>query len=361
MQQAQHIGLLLLVVAGAGLSLTVQERVEQAGRVWAVTMAHCGEYGWQDELRTVNQTLAGECKQCFGKVGDWATVAGLERGRACIAQYEPAVEEECGQMLDRVGEGGFQQQDIQQALVCWENCNLHTIAEKCSVIEDHSLAWLCMLGHRIAGHQYAELAVLGEDPEEKGGPLEQSRLQRTVDSILTEGRCIHNNEGNQDRINECIFCFDWVQRDRDTSMQRLEKIQDKEKRNKETTVVFKRSAHEWSACNNVYLAPAYNSCFDLIDTALELEPEEWGGAEGRDLYQQVYGCLMATQTDHWAAACKEAAGPGTEGLLGFHNCARNSTLAWVAARKPEAVDMVDMFMKGMGETPENGGLLTSLL
>ena len=62
----------------------------------------------------------------------------------------------------------------------------------------------------------------------------------TVDSILTEGRCIHNNEGNQDRINECIFCFDWVQRDRDTSMQRLEKIQDKEKRNKETTVVFKR-------------------------------------------------------------------------------------------------------------------------
>jgi len=183
----------------------------------------------------------------------------------------------------------------------------------------------------------------------------------TVDSILTEGRCIHNNEGNQDRINECIFCFDWVQRDRDTSMQRLEKIQDKEKRNKETTVVFKRSAHEWSACNNVYLAPAYNSCFDLIDTALELEPEEWGGAEGRDLYQQVYGCLMATQTDHWAAACKEAAGPGTEGLLGFHNCARNSTLAWVAARKPEAVDMVDMFMKGMGETPENGGLLTSLL
>ena len=61
-----------------------------------------------------------------------------------------------------------------------------------------------------------------------------------MDSILTEGRCIHNNQGNQDRINECIFCFDWVQRDRDTSMQRLEKIQDKEKRNKETTVVFKR-------------------------------------------------------------------------------------------------------------------------
>ena len=98
------------------------------------------------------------------QVGDWATVAGLERGRACIAQYEPAVEEECGQMLDRVGEGGFQQQDIQQvppfctvllctvlqALVCWENCNLHTIAEKCSVIEDLSLAWLCMLGHRYS-------------------------------------------------------------------------------------------------------------------------------------------------------------------------------------------------------------------
>ena len=52
------------------------------------------------------------------QVGDWATVAGLERGRDCIAQYEPAVEEECGQLLDRVGEGGFQQLDIQQVPHC---------------------------------------------------------------------------------------------------------------------------------------------------------------------------------------------------------------------------------------------------
>ena len=43
-----------------------------------------------------------------------------------------------------------------------------------------------MVSFRIAGHQYAELAVLGEDPEEKGGPLEQSRLQQTGQSAVAQ-------------------------------------------------------------------------------------------------------------------------------------------------------------------------------
>jgi len=37
------------------------------------------------------------------------------------------------------------------------------------------------------------------------------------------------------------------------------------------------------------------------------------------------------------------------------------TITWVASRRPQAIDMVELFMKGHGKTVEDGGLITELV
>ena len=40
--------------------------------------------------------------------------------------------------------------------------------------------------------------------------LPLTRMQMVVESVFDEGRCIHANEGNNDRIQECTMCFNHV-------------------------------------------------------------------------------------------------------------------------------------------------------
>merc|ERR1712106_746376 len=156
--------LLVLVGAASAQMQTVEDRVESGMNVWATTMAHCREN-------------SGE--------GDKVD-------------------------MKKLPESNFDQVEVGKVLVCWENVHLKNIGEKCLKAtggKDMVLAMLCMMNHLRQDHQFAEQVILGEDPEEQGDPTKPSKLQRVLESLFVEGRCIHANEGNNNRIAECVTCF----------------------------------------------------------------------------------------------------------------------------------------------------------
>merc|ERR1712013_331491 len=76
---------------------------------------------------------------------------------------------------------------------------------------------------------------------------------------------------------------------------------------------------------------------------------------------QLQACLILKQSNYWWKDCIPAAGDGIDGLMTFRECALNTTVSWVASRRPQALDMLDLFMKGNGNTVEDGGLVTELV
>jgi len=353
------INLLVVLLGAASAQVqTVMDRVESGMAVWGTTIAHCRENSGDGEK--VDKKKFKACKKCFSGVGDWLNVDGLARGMACLEKFEPKTIESCGEMMNKLSDVDFDQSEVNKVLVCWENVHHKSIGEKCLKAtggKDMVLASLCVINKLRQDHRFAEQIILGEDPEEQGDPTKPSKLQRVLDSLFTEGRCIHANEGNDHRIAECITCFN---RAMPMNMGKKMKMHmDKEHMDKEH--MLKKVYSQYAACANVYLAPAYSDCFEQMDDILEDSVEEWRSAAGKAKIDQLQACFLVKQSNYWWKDCVDAAGEGIEGLRTFRECAKNTTITWVASRRPQAIDMVELFMKGHGTTMEDGGLVTELV
>merc|ERR1719312_634410 len=205
----QRFLLLVFLAAASSQLLTVKDRLKRTVAIWGTTMAHCSEAAAKD-LGAVDEKKFKACKKCHSGVGNWLTKEGLERGKACLQEFEPGTIAACGELMDKMVEQEFDFGEVDKALGCWEQIHRKSIGEKCLKStggEDMVTAGLCVMEHLRRDHLYAEKVILGEDPHEKADPTNMSRLQRVVESILVEGRCIHANEGNEDRIAECVTCF----------------------------------------------------------------------------------------------------------------------------------------------------------
>jgi len=356
--------LIALATVGAQSQLnTVQDRVERNMVIWAATMAHCRENSG-DVIKVDNKKFKA-CKKCFGGVGDWLNEEGLKRGMTCLQEFEPETIATCGEMMKELPAKDFNLIDANKVLVCWENVHHNSIGEKCLKStggKDMVLANMCMLNHLRQDHHFAEHIILGEKLEEQGDPLKPSKLQMVMESLFVEGRCIHANEGNNDRIAECVMCFNRANpmlmgadhKEKDMHMHMKKDHMDKEHH-------FRKIFTKYAACANVYLAPAYSECFEQMDELLELDIEEWRSKEGKGKIDLLQACLLIKQSNYWWKDCIDNAGEGIEGLKAFRECARNTTINWVASRRPQALDMLDLFMKGHGATVEGGGLITELV
>lgn len=350
------INLLVVLLGAASAQVqTVMDRVESGMAIWGTTMAHCRENSGDGQK--VDKKKFKDCKKCFSGVGDWLNTDGLARGMACLEKFEPKTIESCGEMMNKLSEVDFAQSEVNKVLVCWENVHHKSIGEKCLKAtggKDMVLASLCVLNHLRQDHHYAEQIILGEDPEEQGDPTKPTKLQRVMESLFIEGRCIHANEGNDNRIAECVTCFNRAMPMHMDKKMKMEMHMDKEH-------MLKKMWSQYVACSNVYLAPAYSDCFDQADDVLEDSVEEWKSAAGKAKIYQLQACLMLKQSNYWWKDCVDTAGEGIEGLKTFRECARNTTITWVASRRPQALDMVEIFMKGHGTTVEDGGLVTELV
>jgi len=355
------LALLVVVVVVSSQVTTVQDRVDAGMAIWGATMAHCRENSGKGDWE-VDKEKFKACKKCFSGVGDWLTPEGLERGMACLEEFEPQTIESCGEMMNKLPESNFDQEAAHKIQLCWEDVHLRSIGEKCMKSpagKDMVLASLCVMNHLRQDHHYAEQVILGESPEEQGDPTKPSRLQRVLESLFVEGRCIHANEGNDNRIAECVTCFNKAM----PMLQGEEMMEkdDEKHTDKEMEHHLKKIWSRYAACANVYLAPAYSDCMDQMDEILEKTIEEWRSPGGKAEIDQLQACLVVKQSKYWWKDCISAAGEGVEGLMTFRSCARNKTMSWVASRRPQALDMLDLFWKGHGNTVEDGGLITELV
>merc|ERR1711931_155967 len=100
---------------------------------------------------------------------------------------------------------------------------------------------------------------------------------------------------------------------------------------------------------------------EQMDEILEDSIDGWRSAAGKSKIDQLQACLILKQSNYWWKDCISSAGEGIDGLMTFRECARNTTISWVASRRPQALDMVELFMKGHGNTVEDGGLITELV
>ena len=140
-------------------------------------MAHCRENSGKGDWE-VDKKKFKACKKCFSGVGDWFTTDGLQRGMACLEEFEPKTLESCGEMLNKLPESNFDLSEARKIQVCWENVHLRTIGEKClkgGAGKDMVLASLCVMNHLRLDHHYAEQVILGETPEEQGDPTKPSK------------------------------------------------------------------------------------------------------------------------------------------------------------------------------------------
>merc|ERR1711887_126712 len=240
-------GLVLLVGAASAQVMTVQDRVDSQMAIWGATMAHCRENSAKGDWE-VDKKKFKACKKCFSGVGNWFTTDGLQRGMACLEEFEPKTIERCGEIMN----------------------------------------------HLRLDHHYAEQVILGETPEEQGDPTKPSKLQRVLESLFVEGRCIHANEGNDPRIAECVTCFNKAMPMEQDKGEMMEMKSDKDEEHH-----LKKVWSQYAACANVFLAPAYSDCMEQMDEILEDSIDGWRSAAGKAKIDQLQACLILKQSNYW--------------------------------------------------------------
>merc|ERR1719341_2184241 len=201
--------LLVLVTAVSGqASSSVKGRAMAQLEQWASVQAHCAEAS--NTQGEINYEAALECKKCQAGVGDWNTPDGFQRGKACLETWEPKTLEVCGDLFQQYEDSGYDASNVEKMVECWENTYRRAMAAKCLEAtggEDMNLALLCVSKHLTDNHKHTEKVLFGSSDED---PMKPSKMELVVQSIFNEGRCLHANEGNTNRIQECTLCFNHV-------------------------------------------------------------------------------------------------------------------------------------------------------
>jgi len=342
--------LLLLVLASAFAqdSRSVRRRVKDQIKTWATVQAHCAEASFTDG--SIDTEKALECKKCQAAVGDWNTEGGLQRGKECLEKFEPQTLEVCGDLFQEFEDSGYDASSTVKVIECWQNTYMRDIAGKCLEAtggEDMNLALLCFMKHLTDNHQHAENVLFGSSDD--NNPMKPSKMQLVVESVFDEGRCIHANEGNSNRIQECTMCFNHILM-KEKKLLMKAKIQKKHGlgglNEEDYFAMGKKIGTMWAVCSDVYLAPAYSDCTENIEELVQAERSEWLTEEWRNKQKEVEGCMLLKQSQHYYKDCSAAGGEGVDGFMNFFSCAQNLTMAWVTDKRPEAVDMMAGYMRG---------------
>merc|ERR1712168_1455301 len=338
--------LLLVALVSAQDSRSVRERVKGQVRQWASIQAHCAEAS--NTEGSIQPEVALQCKKCQAGVGDWNTAEGFQRGKACLETYEPKTMAVCGDLFQEYEDSGYDVSYTSKMVECWENTYMRDIAGKCMEAtggEDMNLALLCVFKHLTDNHKHAEKVLLGSSYD----PLKPSKMQLVVESVFDEGRCIHANEGNVNRIQECTMCFNHILM-KEKKLLMEAKIQKKHNLGgmdeEDYFEMGKKIGTMWAVCSDVYLAPTYSDCTENIEELVQADMSEWLTEEWRNKQKEVEGCMLLKQSEHYYKDCTAAGGEGVDGFMNFFSCAQNLTMAWVTDKRPEAIDMISAYLRG---------------
>ena len=139
-------------------------------------------------------------------------------------------------------------------------------------------------------------------------------MEQEVEYLMEEGRCEHASEGDNDLKMQCNMCFNHVNR-------RAQKYQDEAGEFHTDTIL--PVVNMWIACADNYWSPHYSECFEGVDDLVN-HIKEWNTEEYKAKQQEMQGCFMLKQAQHWFKPCVDGAGDGVDGLVNFVHCARNT-------------------------------------
>jgi len=345
---AQLFLLVVVVTAVSGqASSSVKGRAMAQLEQWASVQAHCAEAS--NKEGEIDFEAALECKKCQAAVGDWNTPDGFQRGKACLETWEPKTLEVCGDLFQEYEDSGYDASYTEKMVECWENTYKRDIAAKCLEAtggEDMNLALLCVSKHLTDNHKHTEKVLFGSSDE---NPMNPSKMELVVQSIFNEGRCLHANEGNMNRIQECTLCFNHVHM-REKKLLRKMKFQKRHGLEgldeEEYFAKGRRVGSMWGVCSDVYLAPVYSECTENLHQLFQADMAEWVTEEFQAKSKEVEACMFLKQSQHYYKDCSAAGGEGVDGFMNFFSCAQNLTMTWVADKRPEALDMMADYIRG---------------
>merc|ERR1711913_160284 len=310
---------LLVTVSGQDTS-SVRGRVQAQMKQRASVLAHCAEAS--NTEGQIEAEAALECKRCQAGVGDWSNTEGQIEAEAALETWEPKTLEGCGDLFQEYEDSDYDVSYAVKMVECWENTYKREIARKCLEAtggEDMNLAMLCVFKHLTDNHKHTEKVLFGSSDDD---PMKPSKMQLVIESIFNEGRCLHANEGNMNRIQECNMCFNNI------------------------LMKGKRLGSMWAVCSDVYLAPVYSDCTENIDQIFQADMEDWATEEFKAKLMEVEACMLLKQSQYYYKDCSAAGGEGVDGFMNFFSCAQNLTLTWVTDKRPEALDMMADYMRG---------------
>merc|ERR1719337_405047 len=109
-------------------------------------------------------------------------------------------------------------------------------------------------------------------------PMKPSKMELVVQSIFNEGRCLHANQGNMNRIQECTMCFNHVHMMEKKLLRKMkfQKEHGLEGLDEEEYYAKGRKIGSmWGVCSDVYLAPVYSDCTENIDQIFKADMADW--------------------------------------------------------------------------------------